>query len=98
MRISIFTNGWNWRNATVKRALVTIMLICGMNLYAQNSNPPDMALLEFLGEGVKVENEVVDPITWQAIEDMTGANQTQQGKTQQKQDGAQQQSRRQNHD
>ncbi|MBI1422577.1 MAG: hypothetical protein GC149_03850 [Gammaproteobacteria bacterium] len=69
-----------------------------MNLYAQNSNPPDMALLEFLGEGVKVDNEVVDPMTWQAIEEMTGAKQTQQSKGRQKQDDVRQQSRRQDHD
>ena len=47
-------------------------LISSMSLYAQDSDAPDMALLEFLGEGVKVEDEVIDPMTWQAIEEMTG--------------------------
>lgn len=75
MRIWNFINGWNWRNAKVKRALVMMALISNMSLYAQDSEAPDMALLEFLGEGVKVEEEVVDPMTWQAIEDMTGSDQ-----------------------
>lgn len=50
-------------------------LISSMSLYAQDSEAPDMALLEFLGDGVKVENEVVDPMTWQAMEAMTGTTQ-----------------------
>jgi hypothetical protein len=51
-----------------------MLLTNGLSLYAQDSAAPDMALLEFLGEGVKVEDEVIDPMTWQAIEQMTGSD------------------------
>lgn len=62
-----------------------VMLLAGLNLYAQESDAPDMALLEFIGESVKVDNQIVDPMTWQAMEKMTGGDQdkSQQGKTKQ---------------
>jgi hypothetical protein len=77
---------------------MAIFLITGMNLYAQNSDAPDMALLEFLGEGVQVGKEVVDPMTWQAIEKMTGGDQDQQQQTQQVHNDGQQEHRRQDHE
>jgi len=53
-----------------------------------------MALIEFLGEGVKVGKEVVDPLTWQAMEDVTGSNQAKSQQVHQAQDQRQQDSRR----
>jgi hypothetical protein len=75
-----------------------MMLISGMNLYAQDSDAPDMALLEFIGEGVKVDNDVVDPISWQSMEDMTGSNQNKQQQSQQTQDGSRQVNRQQSNE
>jgi hypothetical protein len=100
MKTSIFTNGWNWRNTTVRRVLLMTMLFTSLNIFAQDSDAPDMALLEFLGEGVKVGSDVVDPMTWQAMEDMTGSNQNnrQQVKQSQVQDANQQATRRQDHE
>ena len=74
------------------------MLLTGLNLYAQDSNAPDMALLEFLGEGVKVGNGVVDPLTWQAMQDMTGADRHDQQQVRQTQDARQQASGQQKHE
>lgn len=99
MKISTFTNGWNWSSTTVRRVLVIMMLLTGLNIYAQDSAAPDMSLLEFLGEGVKVDNEVVDPMTWQAMEDMTGSDQDhKQTARTRHDDDRQQDSRRQDHD
>lgn len=75
-----------------------MMLITGMNLYAQDSAAPDMALLEFIGEGVKVDNDVIDPITWQSMEDMTGSNQAKPQHAKQTQDGSQQVNRQQSNE
>ena len=98
MKISIFTNGWNWSSRTVSRVVVMMMLMSGLNLYAQDSNAPDMALLEFLGEGVKVDKEVVDPLTWQAMEEMTGSTQDKSQSPGQTKPEQQQDNRRQAHE
>ena len=75
-----------------------MMLLTGMNVYAQDTAAPSMDLLEFIGEGVKVDNDVIDPMTWQAMQDMTGSDQdkSQQGK--QTPAKTQQDNRRQGHD
>jgi hypothetical protein len=75
-----------------------MMLLSGLNLYAQDSQAPDMSLIEFLGEGVKVENDVVDPLTWQAMEDMTGSDQDNQQQAHTKRDDRQQDNGRQDHE
>lgn len=98
MKISTFTNGWNWSNTTARRVLVIMMLLSGLNVYAQDSQAPDMSLLEFLGEGVKVDNDVVDPLTWQAMEDMTGSDQDKQQQAHTTRDDRRQDSRRQAHE
>lgn len=101
MNISTFINGWNWSNITVRRVLVIMMLLGGSNLYAQDSQAPDMSLIEFLGEGVKVDNDVVDPLAWQAMEKMTGShqdNQKHQTQAQTSQDTGQQSGRQQDHE
>jgi hypothetical protein len=77
---------------------VIMMLLSGLNLYAQDSQAPDMSLIEFLGEGVKVENDVVDPLTWQAMEDMTGSDQDNQQQAHTKRDDRQQDNGRQDHE
>ncbi len=69
------------------------MLFTSSTLFAQDSNAPDMALLEFLGEGVKVGKEVVDPMTWQAMEAMTRSNQDKPQQVRQEKDQRQQDSR-----
>ena len=75
-----------------------MMLITGLNVYAQDSDAPDMALLEFIGEGVKVDNDIVDPMTWQAMQDMSGSKQDAQQQDKQTQDKRQQDSRQQDHE
>ena len=75
-----------------------MMLLSGLNVYAQDSQAPDMSLLEFLGEGVKVDNDVVDPLTWQAMEDMTGSDQDKQQQAHTTRDDRRQDSRRQAHE
>ena len=96
MKISIFTNGWNWSNTRVKPVLIMMMLISSCNVYARDGDVPDMKLLEFLGEGVSVDNEVVDPMSWRDMENMTGSRQDKAQASQQKQ--KQQESRRQDHE
>ena len=39
---------------------------------AQQDEMPSLEFLEFLGEGVQVENEIIDPMGYSEIEKMTG--------------------------
>lgn len=98
MKILTFISGWNWNNTRVKRVLIMTMLISSFNLYARDADAPDMGLLEFLGEGVSVDNEVVDPMTWQDIENMTGSRQDKAQSPQKTQQQRQQDVRRQDHE
>jgi len=75
-----------------------MMLITSLNLYARDSAAPDMALLEFLGEGVKVDNDIIDPMTWQAMQDMTGSHQDARQQGNKPQAKSQQDSRRHDHE
>lgn len=74
------------------------MLISSFNLYARDADAPDVDLLEFLGEGVSVDNHVVDPMTWHDMEDMTGSYQDKTASRQQTKHQKQQDSRRQEHE
>ena len=64
-----------------------MLLIPGLNLYAQDSDAPDMVLLEFIGDGVNADNDVIDPISWRDMEVMTRSDQVrsqQSGQTRKK--------------
>jgi hypothetical protein len=49
-----------------------MLLMFDFNSYAHDGDAPDMALIEFIGEAVNADNEVIDPIELQAMENMTG--------------------------
>lgn len=98
MKISIFTNGWRRRSTTVSCGLLIMIFLTGLNAYAKKSTPPDMALLEFIGEGVKVGKDIVDPLSWQAMQDMTAKRQDNKQQHKQKQNDGQKRNGRQDHD
>ena len=61
-------------------SVVTVMLVMLANtqmVYAQRQEQPDIELLEFLGEGVQLEKEIVDPLDYREIEKVTGSDQEQ---------------------
>jgi hypothetical protein len=76
-----------------------MIFLTGLNAYAKDSaSPPDMAMLEFIGEGVKVGHDVVDPISWQAMQNMTAKPQDDKGQRKHKQADGQKRNGRQDHD
>lgn len=81
MKILNFTSGWNLRGVAPGRySVMTVILMVLANsqmIHAQQQELPDMELLEFLGEGVQVENEIVDPLDYRDIEKVTGSDQEQ---------------------
>lgn len=81
MKILNFTSGWNLRGVAPGRySVMTVILMVLANsqmIHAQQQELPDMELLEFLGEGVQVKNEIVDPLDYRDIEKVTGSDQEQ---------------------
>lgn len=75
MRTWSFTNGWNLKHAMVRRGSAVIMLTLGLTAFAQETEAPSMELLEFLGESIRIEEEIVDPLALQAMEEMTDTKQ-----------------------
>lgn len=69
-----------------------------MNTYAKASSSPDMALLEFIGEGVKVGNDIVDPMNWQAMQNMTTKPKDDKQQVKRKQDDGHNRDRQPRHD
>lgn len=84
MRNWSFISGWNLKGVPVRyRATLYIMMMIANPQFvnAQPEQAPDLEFLEFLGEGIKVENEIIDPLGYQKIEEMTGSEQRQQSGT-----------------
>lgn len=79
MKIWNFINGWNWKvvlpGVSSMMALMTI-LSTAQAVDTADATVPDPAFLEFLGEGIQVGEELIDPLEYQEIEKMTGKLQT----------------------
>lgn len=65
-----FINGWSSKTTRVNYALVLglIMTMSNQQTYADNEETPSIEFLEFLGSGVRVEDEFLDPVNYTEIE------------------------------
>jgi len=83
MKIWNFINGLNWKGVLSRGSTIMCLLVMAFNgtqsAFAAEDTLPDTEFLEFLGEGIQVENEIIDPMGYHEIEKMTGKDQ-QQGK------------------
>lgn len=71
MRIWTFISGWRLRSA-LANAMAIALMCCVQTLFANEpENMPSMEFLEFISEGVEVENEWVDPIRYQELDGLT---------------------------
>jgi len=80
-----FINGWSLKTARVNCAVVIglVMTIFNQQTYAEYNETPSMEFLEFLGTGVSVENEFLDPVNYTEIEtESVVENKTENDKTQ----------------
>ena len=81
MKIWNFINGWNWKDVLSKGSAIMCLLVMALNstqsAKAADDTGPDPEFLEFLGEGIQVENEIIDIIKYHEIEKMTGKDQQQ---------------------
>ena len=79
-----FINGWNWKRVLSKGSVIMYvftMTFTGTHVVrAEEYTSPDIELLEFLGEGVQVENEIIDPMGYHEIEKITSNEQPQKTK------------------
>jgi len=77
-----FISGWNLKSVGARsRAITYILVMMFANtqiVNAQQDETPNLEFLEFLGEGIKIEDEIIDPMGYQEIEKMTGSDQEQQ--------------------
>jgi len=62
---------------------VSLILTASLNVSAGTAEDPDMALLEFIGEGARAGDELVDPMAWQDMQEMQAGDQKAQQKTRQ---------------
>ena len=63
-------SGLNLRNVRVDSAqglLLCLLLLTSFTSHAEQQNTPSMEFLEFLGEGVKVDGEYLDPVNYDDI-------------------------------
>lgn len=76
-----FINGWSLRNTRVNCAVILGLMMTMFNqpTYAGNEEIPSMEFLEFLGSGVSVEGEFLDPVNYTEIETESSVE-TQTGK------------------
>ncbi len=69
-----FTNGWSLKTARVKCAVVLgfLMTMLNQQTYANNVTSdeeiPSIEFLEFLGAGITVDEEFLDPMNYDEIE------------------------------
>jgi hypothetical protein len=82
MRIWSFINGWICKGARSKAS--TFMCFMAITFSAINTAaaerdvPPDPELLEFLADSVLMENEVIDPVSYSEIDQMSSEERKQQ--------------------
>ena len=66
-----FINGWSLKSVLVNSAsclmFMNLFMLSNISL-AKDENAPNMELLEFLGGGIKVGDEYLDPINYSDIE------------------------------
>lgn len=55
----------------VSCAVLMTMLSAGMKIYARESTSPSMDMLEFIGVGVKVNDEIIDLMSLKRMEDVS---------------------------
>ena len=80
-----FINGWSLKTVRVSCTVVIglIMTILNQQSYAETEEAPSMEFLEFLGGGVSVDNEFLDPVNYTEIDvDTVAGIQTVNDKTQ----------------
>ena len=74
MKIWNFISGWHLRSVAVKCALISLPTITGVTpLQAKDEDvqaKADMAFIEFLGEGIEVDKEYIDPLRLGEYEQM----------------------------
>ena len=80
-----FINGWSLKIARVNRVMLVgfVMTIFNQSVHADNKqiatdDTPSIEFLEFLGDGVAVEQEFLDPMNYSEIETDTKQNTTKQ--------------------
>lgn len=73
MKIWNFINGWHLRRTRVNRVIVMFAISMSLNqlIYASQQEPPSLEFLEFLGEGVMVEEEYLDPLNYNEIDNQS---------------------------
>ncbi len=66
-----FTNGWSLKIARVNRAILASMLMVSLiqQTWASEEPAPSIEFLEFLGSGVTVDDEFLDPVNYSEIDD-----------------------------
>ena len=74
MKIWNFISGWHLRSVAVKCALISLPTITVVTpLQAKDEDvqaKADMAFIEFLGEGIEVDKEYIDPLRLGEYEQM----------------------------
>lgn len=65
-----FTNGWSLKTTRVNYTVVLgiIMTMINQQTIASNEETPSIEFLEFIGSGVTVEDEFLDPVNFTEIE------------------------------
>lgn len=86
-----FINGWSLKIARVNRGMLVglVMTIFNQSVHADNKqiatdDTPSIEFLEFLGDGVAVEQEFLDPMNYSEIETGTKQNTTKQAEIKKK--------------
>lgn len=79
MKIWNFISGWHSRSALARCGLLGMMILTsiGTTLARQEDMPEvvDMSFIEFLGEGIEVDQDFIDPLQLREYEDMLDAAQ-----------------------
>ena len=65
-----FTSGWSFRNTRANRvlALVLVMMTLNQQVFANQEVETSIEFLEYLGSGVTVEKEFLDPMNYSEID------------------------------
>lgn len=74
MKILNFISGWNWKGVPVRCGILIVGFLLNIQfIKAQEAEikvKPDMTFLEFLGEGMDMEKEYIDPLQVHEYEKM----------------------------
>ena len=79
MKTLNFYTGWNLKGIAVN-ASVLLMCMYSVNVFAEPTESPSIELLEFIGDGVDVENEYVDPLGYYEMQQVMEMEKKQQEK------------------